>query len=36
MQDKKSAIERISTIHNIERLLKEKTFFKKSGAGEVV
>ena len=28
--------ERISTIHNIERLLKEKTFFKKSGAGEVV
>ena len=26
--------ERISTIHNIERLLKEKTFFKKSGAGD--
>mgnify|MGYP003435896666 CR=1 FL=1 len=26
--------ERISTIHNIERLLKEKTFLKKSGAGD--
>ena len=26
--------ERISTIHNIERLLKEKTFLKKSGTGD--